>query len=104
MSCFRILYQNYLAVLNGKNWVVDLVLKDAFVLIKVVAGRKEIDPYKQLSVLIDLLDKYDIENYGFNVLTLLFGLKLFPLETVTIPLICLSLPDYSLSDFFCKKR
>ena len=45
MSCFRILYQNYLAVLNGKNWVVDLVLKDAFVLIKVVAGRrKEIDP------------------------------------------------------------
>lgn len=66
MSCFRILYQNYLAVLNGKNWVVDLVLKDAFVLIKVVAGRKEIDPYKQLSVLIDLLDKYDLENYGFN--------------------------------------
>ena len=66
MSCFRILYQNYLAVLNRKNWVVDLVLKDAFVLIKLVAGRKEIDPYKQLSVLIDLLDKYDIENYGFN--------------------------------------
>ena len=66
MSCFRILYQNYLAVLNRKNWVVDLVLKDAFVLIKLVAGRKEIDPYKQLSILIDLLDKYDLENYGFN--------------------------------------
>ena len=66
MSCFRILYQNYLTVLNRKNWVVDLVLKDAFVLIKLVAGRKEIDPYKQLSILIDLLDKYDLENYGFN--------------------------------------
>ena len=35
MPCFRTVYQKYLEILNGKNWVVDLVHKDAFVLVKI---------------------------------------------------------------------
>ena len=48
----------------------DLEFKDAFVLIKVIAYRNEINPYKQLSILHNLYDDFEIETYGFIVFTL----------------------------------
>lgn len=51
MSRFRRLYQKYLEIIDGKNWIVDLDYTDAYFLIKVIACRNEINPYKQLSVL-----------------------------------------------------
>ena len=65
-NCFRIPYQRYLKTLNGKNWAIGLVFIDAFVLIKVIAGPNDINPYKQLSVLNELFNEYELENYGFN--------------------------------------
>ena len=70
MFCFRGLYQKYLETNDGKNQIVDLEFKDAFVLIKVIAYRNEINPYKQLSILNNLCDDFEIETYGFNIFTL----------------------------------
>ena len=70
MFYFRGLYQKYLETNDGKNQIGDLEFKDAFVLIKVIAYRNKINPYKQLSILNNLCDDLEIETYGFNIFTL----------------------------------
>ena len=77
MSCFRIVYQRYLEIPNGRNWVIDLVFKYAFVLIKVITSRNDINPYKQLNNLNELFNEYKLENYGFNpfVLTEIISIR-----------------------------
>ena len=42
------------------------MFKDAFVLIEVIAGRNDINPYKQISILNEVFNEYEPENYGFN--------------------------------------
>ena len=69
MSCFRIVYQRYLETPNGRNWVIGLAFKYTFVLIKVITGRNDINPYKQLSNLNELFNEYKRQ---ITVLILLF--------------------------------
>ena len=62
MSYFRGLYQKYLETIDSKNCIVELEFKDALVLIKVIACRNEINSCKQLSVLNNFHDDFEIEN------------------------------------------
>lgn len=57
--------------------MVDLEHKDAYVLIKVSACQNDINPYKQLSILNNLYEDYEIEHYGFIsfVLTQIISIK-----------------------------
>ena len=77
MSCFWIVYQRYLEIPNGRNWVTGLAFKYNFVLIKVITGRNDINPYKRLSNLYELFNEYKLENYGFNpfVLTEIISIR-----------------------------
>ena len=51
----------------GKNWIIDLKRKYAFVSIKVICNCNDIDPYKECKVLNELYEKYNIVNYNFDL-------------------------------------
>ena len=46
--------------------MVDLVFKNAFVLIKVIADSNDINPWKQLVFCNGLFCDYELEDYSFN--------------------------------------
>ena len=66
MACFWSLYKHYRENLQIKNCITDLKRKDPKTIIKLLCNEKDIDVKKEVSVLNELYDKYNIVNYGFD--------------------------------------
>ena len=66
MACFWSLYKHYRENLQIKNCIIDLKRKDPETTIKLVCNKKDIDVKKELPVLNELYDKYNMVNYGFD--------------------------------------
>ena len=66
MACFWSLYKHYRENLQIKNCIIDLKRKDPKTITKLLCNEKDIDVKKEVSVLNELYDKYNIVNYGFD--------------------------------------
>lgn len=67
MACFLELYREYCNKIPGKNWIIGLKRKDAFVSIKVICNCKGIHPYKECKFLNELYEEFNIADYGFDL-------------------------------------
>ena len=66
MACFWSLCEHFRENLQIKNCIIDLKRKDPKTTIKLVCNKKDIDVKKELPVLNELYDKYNMVNYGFD--------------------------------------
>ena len=66
MACFWPLYQKYLEIDTGKNWIINLKRNGCCSRIKIVSNKFDIDVNKQLKVLNDLYVDFGIRNYGYD--------------------------------------
>ena len=64
---------------DKKDWVLDIVQSDGFLIVKVIENYDYINPYKEFDILNKLFEKFKIENYGFQqcILTQIISIKKF---------------------------